>query len=164
VLLPNNTTPTDAIKPTLNNLLPSSKRLARPTGCEPELRLMYDTSLGLATKLSPSRVSKVNRVTGNVDIKENSCCPRVDVDPDHLLVFLSAVIREYYRCDPIDRESNGIQIKTEYKSPGDSEILGSISITVFSTTSSLHIQGSSYILWLQEHLPELSKRVLAVEI
>ena len=73
------------------------------------------------------------------------------------LVILS-VCESHHGVSPVDRGVNGQQLKFPYASPGESEHYGSISLTFYPTTSRLLVQGSSYILWVDEHLPAISKR------
>ena len=56
--------------------------------------------------------------------------------------------------------STRFHLKTHYQSDVDNgPILGSISITIYKSTSRVHVQGSSYLLWLEEHYPIISKQV-----
>ena len=73
------------------------------------------------------------------------------------LVILS-VCESHHGVSPVDRGVNGQQLKFPYTSPGESEHYGSISLIFYPTTSRLLVQGSSYILWVDEHLPAISKR------
>ena len=65
-----------------------------------------------------------------------------------------------YICDPFIKyiNNNSQQLRFSYTSPGESEHYGSISLTFYPTTSRLLVQGLSYILWVDEHLPAISKR------
>ena len=42
-----------------------------------------------------------------------------------------------------------------YTSPFDQEQYGSLSLTFYPTTSRLLVQGTSYLLWVEEHLPAI---------
>ena len=42
-----------------------------------------------------------------------------------------------------------------YVSPGETEVLGTLSLTFYASTSRLHVQGSSYLLWVADHLPHI---------
>ena len=52
-----------------------------------------------------------------------------------------------------------MQLKTDYHSPGEGSVLGSISMTFYKSTHVLHVQGSSAFLWIAEILPLLYSRV-----
>ena len=73
------------------------------------------------------------------------------------LVILSEC-ETYHDVSPIDRGLNGQQLRFPYTSPGDSEHYGSISLTFYPTTSRLLVQGSSYLLWVDEHLPVICEQ------
>ena len=73
------------------------------------------------------------------------------------LVILSEC-ETYHDVSPIDRGLNGQQLRFPYTSPRDSEHYGSISLTFYPTTSRLLVQGSSYLLWVDEHLPVICEQ------
>ena len=52
----------------------------------------------------------------------------------------------------------GQQLRFPYTSPGESEHYGSISLTFYPTTSRLLVQGSSYLMWVEEHLPVICEQ------
>ena len=92
-----------------------------------------------------------------LNTKENSFSVTIDITDIMFLVILS-VCESHHGVSPVDRGVNGQQLKFPYTSPGESEHYGSISLTFYPTTSRLLVQGSSYILWVDEHLPAISKR------
>ena len=64
-----------------------------------------------------------------------------------------AVLEEcenYYGISPV--------VSFDYTSPCDSEIYGTISLTFYPSTSRLLVQGTSYLLWIDEHLPIVHQR------
>ena len=64
----------------------------------------------------------------------------------------------HHNVRPVDRGSNGIQLRFDYTSPDDAENFGTLSLTFYATTSRLLVQGTSYLLWVDEHLPLIYKR------
>ena len=70
------------------------------------------------------------------------------------------VFETLYKHSGNDRGINGHQFKEDCIDEGG-EILGSISITVYKTTNKMHIQGSSYLIWLLEVYPDLFNTVNA---
>ena len=73
------------------------------------------------------------------------------------IMFLAFVeqCEHFYNRKPIDRGHHGLQFKFDYCSPNEAEHYGSISLTFYPSTARLHVQGSSYLLWVEEHLPSL---------
>ncbi len=94
-----------------------------------------------------------------VSVKVNTCSLTLEITEGLAQVWVDA-LREFYPDHAFhDRKENGQQIRGEYISP-DSEVMGTISVTLYETTSHIHTQGSSYILWLEEHLPVLEDMVM----
>ena len=54
-----------------------------------------------------------------------------------------------------DRGNHGVQYKVPYVSENEEGNFGYISVTVYSTTSTILVQGNSAFLWMEEHLPKL---------
>ena len=68
--------------------------------------------------------------------------------------------RSFYSQDGIDRGSHGVQFKGKYHSPTSDKSFGSISVTLYRkphAPHTIHVQGTSYMLWEVEHFPELQK-------
>ena len=89
--------------------------------------------------------------------KENTFCVTVDVT-DYMFLVILQECQTYHDISPIDRRQNGLQMVFPYLSPGDTEQLGSVSLTFYASTSRLHVQGSSYLLWIDEHMPQILAR------
>ena len=72
-------------------------------------------------------------------------------------MFLALVeqCEHHYDIAPIDRGHHGLQFRFDYRSPNEDEHYGSISLTFYPSTARLHVQGSSYLLWVDEHLPSI---------
>ena len=87
-----------------------------------------------------------------IQTKENTFSVTIDVT-DLMFLIMLKVCEAHHGVSPIDRGVNGQQFRFPYSSPGDSEHYGSISLTFYPTTSRLLVQGSSYLLWVDEHLP-----------
>ena len=75
----------------------------------------------------------------------------IDVTDIMFLAFVEQC-EHYYELQPIDREHHGLQFKFDYRSPQETKSYGSISLTFYPSTARLHVQGSSYLLWVEEHL------------
>ena len=84
--------------------------------------------------------------------KENTCSVTIDITDILFLVMLNEC-QHHHGVTPIERGRNGVQLRFPYSSPDDGEHYGSISLTFYPTTSRLLVQGSSYLLWVDEHLP-----------
>ena len=89
--------------------------------------------------------------------RENSFSVTIDIIDIMFLVFMEEC-EFYHNVRPIDRGPNGIQYRFDYTSPDDAENYGSLSLTFYATTSRLLVQGTSYLLWVDEHLPAIYKR------
>ena len=87
-----------------------------------------------------------------IQTKENTSSVTIDVT-DLMFLIMPKVCETHHGVSPIDRGVNGQQFRFPYSSPGDSEHYGSISLTFYPTTSRLLVQGYSYLLWVDEHLP-----------
>ena len=88
----------------------------------------------------------------NIVVKENMESLTIDI-VDLLFLPLVHQCEIYYDMSPHDRAINGLQFKLPYVSPSDKEHYGSISLTFYPSTSRLLVQGTSYLLWLVEHMP-----------
>ena len=93
----------------------------------------------------------------SITLRENTYSVTIDI-LETLFLVLYAECLTHHGADPIDHGQNGTQLYFLYSSPGDVEYYGSISLTFYPTTSRLLVQGSSYLLWVTEHLPVLQKR------
>ena len=78
----------------------------------------------------------------------------IDVTDIMFLAFVEQC-EHYYELQPIDRGHHGLQFKFDYRSPQETESYGSISLTFYPSTACLHVQGSSYLIWVEEHLPSI---------
>ena len=74
---------------------------------------------------------------------------------DIMCLALLEKCKEKYDCSINDKGHHGVQLRCPYLSPGETSAYGTISLTFYSTTSRLLVQGTSYILWFEEHLPAL---------
>ena len=64
----------------------------------------------------------------------------------------------HHNVNPVDRGPNGFQYRFDYSSHDDVEYYGSLSLTFYPTFSRLHVQGASYLLWVDKHLPLIYQR------
>ena len=83
---------------------------------------------------------------------ENSFSVTIDILDMLFLVFVEECER-HHGVTPIDRGQHGLQFRFSYISPNDNEQYGTLSLTLYPTTSRLLVQGTSYLLWVNEHLP-----------
>ena len=84
--------------------------------------------------------------------KEITQSVAIDITDLMFLAFLEEC-QNYHGVVPIDRGHHGLQLRFDYTSPDDDELYGTLSLTFYPTTSRLLVQGSSYLLWIEEHLP-----------
>ena len=85
-------------------------------------------------------------------MRENSFSVTIDILDMLFLVFVEECER-HHGVTPIDRGQHGLQFRFSYISPNDNEQYGTLSLTLYPTTSRLLVQGTSYLLWVNEHLP-----------
>ena len=104
---------------------------------------------GNDTVLQPS-ISMVQR--------ENYFSVTIDILDMMFLVFVDECQR-HHGVIPIDRGQHGLQFRFPYISPNETEHYGTLSSTFYLTTSRLLVQGFSYMLWVEEHLPIVYKAV-----
>ena len=90
-------------------------------------------------------------------VRENSFSVTIDILDIMFLAFLEEC-ENYYGISPVNRGHSGLQFRFDYTSPCDSEIYGTISLTFYPSTSRLLVQGTSYLLWIDEHLPIVYQR------
>ena len=89
----------------------------------------------------------------SIIMRENSFSVTVDITDIMFLAFVDEC-QKHYCVNPVDRGHNGLQFRFEYTSPDDAtEHYGTISLTFYGSTSRLLVQGTSYLLWINEHLP-----------
>ena len=81
--------------------------------------------------------------------------------PDELFdTWLSASKAFYHGVEALDRGQHGIQLYMQYRSGVETgPVLGTVSLTFYKSTSRIHVQGSSYVLWLEEHWPRIHRQV-----
>ena len=89
--------------------------------------------------------------------RENTFSITIDIIDIIFLVFMEEC-ELHHNVRPVDRGSNGIQFRFDYTSPDDAENYGILSLTFYATTSRLLVQGTSYLRWVDEHLPLIYKR------
>ena len=85
-------------------------------------------------------------------IRENNESVTIDI-MDMLILVILEECEKHHGVTPIDRGHCGLQFRFLYTSPNDEEQYGSLSLTFYATTSRLLVQGTSYLLWVEEHLP-----------
>ena len=123
-----------------------------------KLRVEYDALIGVCEPHTGTShgdsvcVKSLTNVT--INIRENIMSVTIDITDIMFLAFVEQC-EQYYGMQPIDRGHHGLQFKFEYHSPLEPESYGSISLTFYPSTSRLLVQGSSYLLWVEEHLPSI---------
>ena len=121
-----------------------------------KLRAEYDIFTGISEPHSDtshgdsSCIKSLPNVA--INIRENMMSVTIDITDITFLAFVQQC-EQYYDMQPIDRGHHGLQFKFEYRTPHEPESYGSISLTFYASTARLHVQGSSYLLWVEEHLP-----------
>ena len=91
----------------------------------------------------------------SLSTKQNTYCVTVSIVEPMFLVILDECRKHHPDVTPVDRRHHGLQLQFQYSSPGDAEPLGYVSLTFYASTSILHVQGSSYLLWVEEHMPHV---------
>ena len=86
--------------------------------------------------------------------RENTFSVTIDITDLMFLAFQEECER-HHDTRPIDRGQHGVQYRFSYMSPNDTVSYGSLSLTFYPTTSRLLVQGTSYLLWVEEHLPTI---------
>ena len=110
---------------------------------------------GDSTHAGPVCVDSMSDIT--LHTKENTFSVTIDITDIMFLVILGEC-ESYHGVSPVDRGVNGQQMKFPYTSPGESEHYCSISLTFYPTAFRLLVQGSSYFLWVDQHLPTICKQ------
>ena len=90
--------------------------------------------------------------------RENCFSVTNDILDMMFLVFVD-VCQRHHGVIPIDRGQHGLQFRFPYISPNEKEHYGTLSFNFYPYTSRLLVQGSSYMLWVEEHLPIVYKAV-----
>ena len=134
-----------------NNTTELFQRLnsAYHTLTNPIMRREYDATLGLNTAAEEHSVNNSNYT---LNARENTQSVTIDITDTMFLVILEESER-HHSTKPIDRGHHGLQLRAPYVSPSDQTQYGNISLTFYPSTSRLLVQGSSYMLWVEEHLP-----------
>ena len=94
----------------------------------------------------------------SITLRENSESVTIDITDMMFLIFLDQC-EKHHGISPVDRGNSGQQLRFPYTSPHDDEQFGSLSLTFYPTTSRLLVQGTSYLLWVDEHMPIIYKDV-----
>ena len=122
------------------------------------LRAEYDLSIGISEPRAhmnhDDNVSHMALPDLDFKIRENMMSVTIDVTDIMFLAFVEQC-EHHYDIAPIDRGHHGLQFRFDYRSPNEDEHYGSISLTFYPSTARLHVQGSSYLLWVEEHLPSI---------
>ena len=94
----------------------------------------------------------------SITLRENSESVTIDITDMMFLIFLDQC-EKHHGISPVDRGNSGLQLQFPYTSPHDDEKFGSLSLTFYPTTSRLLVQGTSYLLWVDEHMPIIYRDV-----
>ena len=88
----------------------------------------------------------------SIVMQENTHSITIDILDMLFIAFLDEC-EKHHGITPIGRGHSGLQLRIPYTSPSEEEQYGSLSLTFYPTTSRLMVQGTSYLLWVEEHLP-----------
>ena len=140
---------------------PDKNRSAEATALFQQLNYAYNilTDIGTIQKNDyvPNQQSDNKLCYISLSTKENTFSVTIDIVDVMFLVFIEEC-KAYHGVSPTDRGQHGLQLYFAYTSPDDSETYGSISLTFYPTTARLLVQGSSYLLWVDEHMPVIYAR------
>ena len=140
---------------------PDKNRSAEATALFQQLNYAYNilTNIGAIQKNDyvPNQQSDNKLCYISLSTKENTLSVTIDIVDVMLLVFIEEC-KAYHGVSPTHRGQHGLQLYFAYTSPDDSETYGSISLTFYPTTARLLVQGSSYLLWVDEHMPVICAR------
>ena len=114
----------------------------------PVSRREYDASLGIS-RVDEEQILDNSNYTLNA--RENTHSVTIDISESMFLVLLEESQR-HHDTKPTDRGHHGLQLRAPYVSPSDQVQYGTISLTFYPSTSRLLVQGTSYMLWVEEHL------------
>ena len=122
-------------------------------------RSEYDALINSGSQGDCSSANQVKQLSHvSIELKENKVSFTIHIDSFELFLPLLQTCEDLYGIKPTDHNKNGLQFKILYTSPDDSSnSYGTISLTLYPSTSRLHVQGTSYILWVEEHLPLILK-------
>ena len=115
----------------------------------PVSRREYDVSLGIS-RVDEEQILDNSNYTLNA--RENTYSVTIDISESMFLV-LRKESQRHHDTKPTDRGHHGLQLRAPYVSPSDQVQYGTISLTFYPSTSRLLVQGTSYMLWVEEHLP-----------
>ena len=88
----------------------------------------------------------------SLSTRENTFSVTIDITD---LMFQEEYGR-HHNTRAIDIGHHGIQYCFSYMSPNDTVSYGSLSLTFYLATSRLLVQGTLYLLWVEEHLPTIN--------
>ena len=89
-----------------------------------------------------------------IQIQQNKYSTTVNISKNIFLIMFDICKEKYQNANISERGQNGIQMTFSLSSASDvGETCGRVSLTFYLSTSVLHVQGSSHLLWVEEHLP-----------
>ena len=95
-----------------------------------------------------------------VRVKTNAFGLTLAIDEGMFDTWLNVTKDFYPGIKTNNRDIHGIQMTMSYSSEVNSgPVLGTLSLTFYKSTSKVHVQGTSYLLWLQEHYVKLHELV-----
>ena len=117
-----------------------------------KLRSEYDAGLGIVSLITESDDKDCSSSAISMTIKENRSSVTIDIE-DIMFLPLLKQCEIHHSTKPVDNGPNGLQFKFAYTSPNDIVPYGTISLTFYPSTSRLLVQGTSYLLWVEEYRP-----------
>ena len=127
----------------------------------PATRLQYDNQLREINS-TPAKKLKYEVPPNGVETVLNGC--KVNVNSQSITIKTNFDIdmwiskfEDIYQQSGIDRGQHGVQFKVPFVS--DEVQYGSISITLYKATHTIHVQGKSVFLWMEEKLLNLENEL-----
>ena len=112
----------------------------------------FDAGFGIVSLITESDDRDCRSSTISMTINENKSSVTIDIE-DIMFLPLLKQCEIHHSTKPVDNGPNGLQFKFAYTSPNVIVPYGTISLTFYPSASRLLVQGTSYLLWVEEYRP-----------
>ena len=117
-----------------------------------KLRSEYDAGLGIVSLITEFDDKDCSSSAISMTIKENRSSVTIGIE-DIMFLPLLKQCEIHHSIKPVDNGPNWLHFKFAYTSPNDIVSYGIISLTFYPSTTRLLVQGTSYLLWMEEYRP-----------